>query len=215
MVLRPEFTHILDGGLIVLLPEAVNSREVRAELRTALNQEKVIVPVLYKRCNIPRQLNLIQHIDFTSRDPNDETAIVELLRALGISTAFQLAPQTMPQESTEPLDLALPEDEEPSAPVAPPDRHVEIAQQQAPEPTIAPFSPQEARQYQQIWAEHLGIPVEIPNSINMEFILIPAGEFLMGSNDGRDNEKPVGFPGETEKIWNMCDNFAYSTSMIM
>ena len=31
----------------------------------------------------------------------------------------------------------------------------------------------------------------IKNSIGMEFILIPAGEFQMGSNDGFDDEKPV------------------------
>jgi hypothetical protein len=35
-------THLL----IVLSPEAISSHEVRAELRTALNQEKTIVPVL-------------------------------------------------------------------------------------------------------------------------------------------------------------------------
>ncbi|WP_321416497.1 SUMF1/EgtB/PvdO family nonheme iron enzyme [uncultured Methanomethylovorans sp.] len=29
------------------------------------------------------------------------------------------------------------------------------------------------------------------NSIGMEFVLIPAGEFMMGSTDGYDNEKPV------------------------
>jgi formylglycine-generating enzyme required for sulfatase activity len=37
-------------------------------------------------------------------------------------------------------------------------------------------------------------PAPLPtwrNSIGMEFALIPAGEFLMGSNDEHDNEKPV------------------------
>ena len=33
-------------------------------------------------------------------------------------------------------------------------------------------------------------PKEFTNSIGMRFVLIPAGEFTMGSNEGRDNEKP-------------------------
>jgi formylglycine-generating enzyme required for sulfatase activity len=46
---------------------------------------------------------------------------------------------------------------------------------------IAPFDASEARQYQAAWAKHLGVPVEVTNSIGMKFVLIPPGEFLMGS----------------------------------
>jgi formylglycine-generating enzyme required for sulfatase activity len=35
------------------------------------------------------------------------------------------------------------------------------------------------------------LPQEIRNSIGMELVLIPAGEFLMGAADGEDNECPV------------------------
>ncbi len=35
------------------------------------------------------------------------------------------------------------------------------------------------------------LPKEIGISIGMKFVLIPAGEFLMGSTDGRDDERPV------------------------
>lgn len=38
-----------------------------------------------------------------------------------------------------------------------------------------------ARQYQEAWASYLGVPVEMTNSIGMEFVLIPPGEFMMGS----------------------------------
>jgi formylglycine-generating enzyme required for sulfatase activity len=34
-------------------------------------------------------------------------------------------------------------------------------------------------------------PWEITTSIGMELVLIPAGEFLMGSNEGHDKEPPV------------------------
>jgi formylglycine-generating enzyme required for sulfatase activity len=35
------------------------------------------------------------------------------------------------------------------------------------------------------------LPKEIENSIGMKFILIPAGEFLMGSENGDEDEKPI------------------------
>ena len=53
----------------------------------------------------------------------------------------------------------------------------------APRPAIAPFTPEEAKQHQQRWAEYLGVPVEIENSIGMKMVLIPPGEFMMGSTD--------------------------------
>ena len=40
---------------------------------------------------------------------------------------------------------------------------------------IAPFTPQQAKQHQQAWADHLGLPVEFENSIGMKMVLIPPG----------------------------------------
>ncbi|MDA0591553.1 MAG: bifunctional serine/threonine-protein kinase/formylglycine-generating enzyme family protein [Planctomycetota bacterium] len=48
-------------------------------------------------------------------------------------------------------------------------------------PAIAPFDAAKAREHQEDWAKHLGVPVEYENSIGMKFRLIPPGEFLMGS----------------------------------
>ena len=45
----------------------------------------------------------------------------------------------------------------------------------------APFGAQQARAHQEAWAKHLGVPVEYENTIGMKFVLIPPGEFLMGS----------------------------------
>lgn len=70
--------------LIVLSPEAVNSEEVRSELRTALNGRKRIVPVLYKACRIPRRLTLIQYTDFTPAGPGRGAALKQIVRALGL-----------------------------------------------------------------------------------------------------------------------------------
>jgi serine/threonine protein kinase/formylglycine-generating enzyme required for sulfatase activity/Tol biopolymer transport system component len=46
---------------------------------------------------------------------------------------------------------------------------------------IAPFDADEAREHQKAWAEYLGVPVEYENSIGTKFVLIPPGEFMMGS----------------------------------
>ena len=50
-----------------------------------------------------------------------------------------------------------------------------------PEPAIAPFNAEEAKQYQEAWAKHLGVEVETSNSIGMKFRVIPPCEFMMGS----------------------------------
>jgi formylglycine-generating enzyme required for sulfatase activity len=39
-----------------------------------------------------------------------------------------------------------------------------------------------AKEHQQAWAKRLGVPVEIANSIGMKLVLVPPGEFLMGSS---------------------------------
>lgn len=52
-----------------------------------------------------------------------------------------------------------------------------------PSPAVAPFDAQQAVQHQQAWAEYLGHPVEWTNSIGMKFVLVPPGEFTMGSSE--------------------------------
>jgi formylglycine-generating enzyme required for sulfatase activity len=46
---------------------------------------------------------------------------------------------------------------------------------------VAPFDAAQAKKHQEAWAKHLGVPVEVTNSIGMKFRLIPPGEFTMGS----------------------------------
>ena len=82
--------------LIVLSPAAVQSREVKGELLTALDLHKSIVPVLYRPCPIPRQLRAIQYVDFTGRGPDDEAALALVLDALGVSDPVPRAETAVP-----------------------------------------------------------------------------------------------------------------------
>ncbi len=65
---------------------------------------------------------------------------------------------------------------------------------EAPPPAlaIAPFDTPAAKAHQEAWAKHLGVPVEVTNSIGMEMVLIPPGEFMMGSpaSNQRSGESP-------------------------
>jgi len=53
----------------------------------------------------------------------------------------------------------------------------------APPPSLAPFDARQARASQEAWARHLGRSVESTNSLGVSLVLIPPGEFLMGSTD--------------------------------
>jgi eukaryotic-like serine/threonine-protein kinase len=50
-----------------------------------------------------------------------------------------------------------------------------------PPPAIAPFDAVQAKQHQQAWSDYLDVPVQATNSIGMKLMLIPPGEFDMGS----------------------------------
>ena len=73
---------------------------------------------------------------------------------------------------------------------------VEVSREGPPAPplAIAPFDGAQASKHQEAWADYLAVPVEITNSIGMKLVLVPPGEFLMGSPesdpDAQDNEKP-------------------------
>jgi serine/threonine protein kinase/formylglycine-generating enzyme required for sulfatase activity len=58
-----------------------------------------------------------------------------------------------------------------------------VAAPRPPAPPLmkAPFTAAAAREAQQGWAAHLGMPVVSQNSLGMRMVLIPPGEYLMGS----------------------------------
>jgi formylglycine-generating enzyme required for sulfatase activity len=107
-------------------------------------------------------------------------------------------PQTKPHEEV--AEPASPRDKPTLAqpPAAkPPSEEPKAEPPKTPTPpalAIAPFDGSEAKQHQGAWAKHLGVQIEITNSIGMKLVLIPAGEFLMGSpnsdNEADSDERP-------------------------
>ncbi len=52
----------------------------------------------------------------------------------------------------------------------------------APPLAVAPFDAKQAKAHQQAWAKYLKTEIEVTNSIGIKLMLIPPGEFLMGSS---------------------------------
>jgi hypothetical protein len=50
--------------LIVLSPSSVDSDNVMDEVSFALEERKIVIPVLFRQCEIPFRLRRVQHIDF-------------------------------------------------------------------------------------------------------------------------------------------------------
>jgi tetratricopeptide (TPR) repeat protein len=69
--------------IVVLSDSSVESNKVQSEYLEALENHKIIVPIIYRNCKTPFLLRQYQHIDFTSREPNDKAAIEEIKNALG------------------------------------------------------------------------------------------------------------------------------------
>ncbi len=53
---------------------------------------------------------------------------------------------------------------------------------------VAPFDAAQAKAHQAAWAKYLGMEVETTNSIGAKMVLIPPGEFMMGSTDAQVEE---------------------------
>ena len=92
-----ECTHLL----LVLSPSSVESDEVQSEWLAALNEKKVVVPILYQACRMPFRLKPIQYIDFASRGPDDKTALEQILRVLGTANSTSEKPVAQSEQELE------------------------------------------------------------------------------------------------------------------
>ncbi len=83
------------------------------------------------------------------------------------------------------------------------------AADESPPAAVAPFDATAARRHQEAWARHLRTTVERQNSLGMSLVLIPPGEFQMGSSPQQVDEAlrqletvPRQAPGEAERVRN-------------
>ncbi|MDD4650970.1 MAG: TIR domain-containing protein [Methanothrix sp.] len=87
--------------LIILSPSSVESDEVQSEWLSALDKNKVVIPILYKKCEIPFRLKPIKYIDIMSRSPEDKESIERILNVLRILDIAILEPGAQPEHLLE------------------------------------------------------------------------------------------------------------------
>ncbi len=81
---------------------------------------------------------------------------------------------------------------------------------QAPTKAVAPFDTTQAKALQKSWANHPGVPFESINSIDMKLVVIPAGQFIMGSPES----EPGRFDGETQHTVTLTKPFSIGVHQV-
>jgi hypothetical protein len=87
--------------LAIISPSSVDSDEVQSEWLSALEEKKIVVPILYQPCRMPFRLKPIQYIDFTSRSLDDEKSLEQILNALGMTKIIPDMPVTQQEHEPE------------------------------------------------------------------------------------------------------------------
>jgi serine/threonine-protein kinase len=125
-------------------------------------------------------------VDVTLPKPEDE-GLREAERRWGLKRQ-DAAPAASPRGFNPRLASEAPPASAPASPLLAPDGEWWLPPG-APRPAIAPFDEAQARELQQAWATYLDVPVKFTNSIGMEFVLIPPGEYEMGTDARLQNER--------------------------
>lgn len=81
--------------LVILTPDSVSSHNVSDEISYAFDENKTVIPVLFKECKIPFRLRRLQYADFTK---DYEKGFTELVMALNLTIA-------VPVKKKEPEDI--------------------------------------------------------------------------------------------------------------
>jgi serine/threonine protein kinase/formylglycine-generating enzyme required for sulfatase activity len=117
-------------------------------------------------------------------------------RSDGANAASQDKPANRPAssaaEKSEETPREIENESSDRAKIAPVRRPAEL-----PKPAVAPFDADVARAFQRAWSGHLGIPVEQVNSIGMKLVLVPPGEFVMGTAPPEANAAAQPFGNES------------------
>jgi biotin carboxyl carrier protein len=83
--------------LVILSPAAVESKSVMDELSFALEENKTVIPILYRDCTLPFRVRRLQRIDFRE---NYERALAALLDNLNLARPIETsAPPVSPDRA--------------------------------------------------------------------------------------------------------------------
>ena len=84
--------------IVILSPESVSSHNVMDEVSYALENEKKLIPVLFKDCKIPFRLRVLQRIDFTQ---DYQTGLNNLLVSVDIKASHNIGTDTMAEKENQ------------------------------------------------------------------------------------------------------------------
>jgi hypothetical protein len=174
--------------LVILSPASVASNNVLDEVSFALDQQKTLIPVLYRNCDIPFRLRRFQHLDFTG---DYDRMLQELRKCLHIA---------QPAAATTPNDA-------PPAPVqtaSSPSRPVETDVQRVTPPPVAPARPSEPERFGSsdstpsstipAWAK-FGIPAAIIVIAVVVYLLVGSNpKKHEDDNNQRKGDTPIAGP---------------------
>jgi TPR repeat protein len=72
--------------LVILSPASVNSKNVLDEVSFALEEQKTVLPILYRDCHIPFRLRRVQYVDFTEDYAEALKRLLDALAARPVPT---------------------------------------------------------------------------------------------------------------------------------
>jgi TIR domain len=104
-----EALQTCQGMMAVLSPDALASHNVMDEVSYALEERKIVIPLLLRSCTIPFRLRRMQYIDFTA---DYQTGFSQLLRALRIDQPLQPRAPAVPEDAVI-QDVTAPSQETP------------------------------------------------------------------------------------------------------
>lgn len=93
--------------LVVLSPDATDSRSVMDEIAFALERGKVVLPVLYRACRVPLQIARMQYADFTASYANGFAAVRRSLVTVTPTRSLQSPMERIAEPQLAPSSLSL------------------------------------------------------------------------------------------------------------
>lgn len=92
--------------LVILSPDAVQSRSVMDEVSYSLEEGKRVVPVLHRACKIPLRMRRLQYVELTSSYAEGFSRVVNALQNASATSVVTPAPTLVPTAARTPAPIA-------------------------------------------------------------------------------------------------------------